>query len=61
MLLIRTLLGLEPVGDRLLVDPALPEKISRLEVLEIPGRWGRADAFGRGRISISPAAAGAVA
>jgi glycogen debranching enzyme len=54
MLLIRTLLGLEPMGDQLLVDPALPDRITRIEVLDIPGRWGHCDAFGRGRITIAP-------
>lgn len=49
LLLLRTMLGLEPIGDRLLVDPALPKTIGRLELLDIPGRWGRTDAFGRGR------------
>lgn len=49
LLMTRTLLGLEPVQGRLLVDPALPEAVERLELLDIPGRWGRADAFGRGR------------
>jgi glycogen debranching enzyme len=49
LLLVRTLLGLEPMGERLLVDPAVPMEIERIEVLGIPGRWGRADAFGRGR------------
>jgi glycogen debranching enzyme len=48
LLLLRTLLGLEPVGDHLLVDPALPEQIGWLQILEVPGRWGRTDAFGRG-------------
>ena len=52
LLLCRTLLGLEPVGEHLLVDPALPEGIERIELLDIPGRWGRADAFGRGRIPL---------
>ena len=52
LLLYRTLLGLEPVGEHLLVDPALPEGIERIELLDIPGRWGRADAFGRGRIPL---------
>lgn len=52
LLLCRTLLGLEAVGGRLLVDPAMPEGIERIELLDIPGRWGRADAFGRGRISV---------
>jgi glycogen debranching enzyme len=50
LLLVSTMLGLEPVGDRLLVDPALPSTIGYLEVLDIPGRWGRIDAFARGRV-----------
>jgi hypothetical protein len=60
MLLCRTLLGLEPVGGRLLVDPALPEGIERIELLDIPGRWGRADAFGRGRIPLGSPPLGTV-
>jgi glycogen debranching enzyme len=50
LLFLRTMLGLEPVGGQLVVDPALPSMIGRLELLDIPGRWGRVDAFGRGRI-----------
>ncbi len=50
LLLLRTMLGLEPTGDHLVVDPALPLKIGTLELLDVPGRWGRVDAFGRGRI-----------
>lgn len=41
LLLIRTMLGLEPVGDHLIVDPVLPAEIEHLELLDIPGRWGR--------------------
>jgi glycogen debranching enzyme len=52
LLLLRTMLGLEPVGDQLVVDAALPDRIGRLELLDIPGRWGRVDAFGRGRIRV---------
>jgi glycogen debranching enzyme len=52
LLLLRTMLGLEPLGDHLVVDPALPLEIGRLELLDIPGRWGRMDAFGRGRVDI---------
>jgi glycogen debranching enzyme len=52
LLLLRTLLGLEPEGEHLVIDPALPTTIGRLELLDIPGRWGRIDAFGRGRIDI---------
>ncbi len=50
LLLLRTGLGLEPQGDNLIVDPALPKRIGNLEVLDLPGRWKRIDAFGRGRI-----------
>jgi glycogen debranching enzyme len=49
LLLLRTMLGLEPVGDNLIVDPALPASIGLLALLDIPGRWGRVDAFARGR------------
>jgi glycogen debranching enzyme len=52
LLLLRTVLGLEPMGDHLIVDPALPDTIGHLELLDIPGRWGRIDAFGRGRIAL---------
>jgi glycogen debranching enzyme len=50
LLLLRTMLGLNPQGDYLVVDPALPAHIGQLELLDIPGRWGRIDAFGRGRV-----------
>jgi glycogen debranching enzyme len=53
LLLLRTMLGLVPVGDHLVVDPALPTTIGQLELLDIPGRWGRIDAFGRGRVDTS--------
>jgi hypothetical protein len=46
------MLGLEPHGDDLIIDAALPSTMGRLELLDIPGRWGRIDAFGRGRIEI---------
>jgi hypothetical protein len=36
----------------LVVDPALPRGIGHLELLDIPGRWGRIDAFGRGRVDV---------
>ena len=52
LLLLRTMLGLEPLGDHLVVDPALPRSIGHLELLDIPGRWGRIDAFGRGRMEV---------
>jgi glycogen debranching enzyme len=52
LLLLRTMLGLEPAGEHLIVDPALPAGIGHLELLDIPGRWGRVDAFGRGRVEV---------
>jgi glycogen debranching enzyme len=53
LLFMRTMLGLEPIGEHLVVDPALPVGIGRLELLDIPGRWGRVDAFGRGRVEVA--------
>jgi len=52
LLLLRTMLGLEPEGEHLVVDPALPITIGHLELLDIPGRWGQIDAFGRGRVQV---------
>jgi len=52
LLLLRTMLGLEPHGEHLVVDPALPVGIGHLELLDIPGRWGKVDAFGRGRVHV---------
>ena len=52
LLFLRTMLGLEPIGDRLVVDPALPDGIGLLALLDIPGRWGRVDAFARGQIDL---------
>ena len=52
LLLLRTMLGLEPQGDHLVVDPAVPSTIGHLELLDIPGRWGLIDAFGRGRVDV---------
>jgi glycogen debranching enzyme len=44
LLLIRVMLGLEPDGDELRVDPVLPERIGELELRGIPFRGGRVDA-----------------
>jgi len=55
LLLLRTMLGLDPIGEHLVVDPALPNGIGMLALLDIPGRWGHVDAFGRGRIDIERA------
>ncbi|NES14868.1 MULTISPECIES: glycogen debranching N-terminal domain-containing protein [Micromonospora] len=49
LMLLATMLGLRPCGDNLLVDPAIPEGYGRIELLDVPGRWGRADSFGRAR------------
>jgi hypothetical protein len=37
----------------MVVNPALPEHIGHIEVLDIPGRWGLMDAYGRGRMHIT--------
>jgi glycogen debranching enzyme len=47
LLILRAVLGLDPVGDHLVVAPALPPSIGQIELQEVPGRWGKADAFGR--------------
>ncbi len=49
LLLLRTLLGLDPTDRGLVENPAVPAHIGHLELLDIPGRWGRTDAYGRGR------------
>ncbi len=50
LLLLRVALGLEPHGENLIVDPAMPAWLGNLELLDVPGRWKRIDAFGRGRV-----------
>ncbi|MFG1951027.1 glycogen debranching N-terminal domain-containing protein [Micromonospora sp. NPDC048830] len=57
MLLLRTMLGLEPHEGHLGVEPRLPVGMGRIEVLDIPGRWGRVDAFARGRLDLHQLAA----
>ena len=47
LLILRTMLGLEPVEDLLTVNPALPQGLGYIQLLGIPGRWGQLDAFGR--------------
>ena len=49
LLFLRTMLGLEPTGDHLIVDPLLPEGMGHIELLDIPGRWGLIDAYARER------------
>src|SRR5206468_7464476 len=53
LLLLSTMLGLEPIGEHLVVDPALPESVGHLALLDLPGRWGRVDAFARGRLELT--------
>ncbi len=50
LLLLRVALGLEPHGDNLVVDPAMPKWLGNLQLLDVPGRWKQVDAFGRGRV-----------
>ena len=47
LLLLRTMLGLEPRGNRLMVDAALPPAMEWLQVRGLRGRWGVVDAVGR--------------
>ena len=44
LMLLRAMLGLEPDGAVLRCDPHLPERIRRLELFRVPGRWGVTDA-----------------
>ncbi|WBB81652.1 amylo-alpha-1,6-glucosidase [Micromonospora sp. WMMD882] len=53
LMMLSTLLGLRPCAGNLLVDPALPPGYGRIELLDIPGRWGHADAYGRDRTPVS--------
>jgi glycogen debranching enzyme len=46
LLLLRVLLGLEPDGEELAIDPHFPDGIERVTLEGIPGRWGTADAAG---------------
>ncbi|GAA1814159.1 glycogen debranching N-terminal domain-containing protein [Luedemannella flava] len=52
LLFLRTMLGLQPVGDDLVVNPKLPAGAGYIALLDIPGRWGRRDAFARGRLPV---------
>ena len=47
LLVLRTLLGLDSDGKHMIIDPAIPEPLGRIELLNVPGVWGRMDAFGR--------------
>ena len=58
LLYLRTMRGLEPHGEQLVVEPALPVGVGRIELQDIPGRWGRVDAFGRGLVDVGTDADG---
>lgn len=47
LLFIRIMLGLEPLDNHLVTTPHLPPALPWLGLLDVPGRWGRADAYGR--------------
>ncbi|MFI2648443.1 glycogen debranching N-terminal domain-containing protein [Micromonospora fulviviridis] len=49
LMLLATMLGLRPCGENLLVNPCVPDGYGRIELLDVPGRWGRADSYGRDR------------
>ncbi|WP_431874827.1 amylo-alpha-1,6-glucosidase [Micromonospora marina] len=49
LLLLRVMLGLQPHDDHLVIDPDVPPGLGRIEILDIPGRWGAVDALGRSR------------
>jgi glycogen debranching enzyme len=42
LLLLRVLLGMDPVGEELTSQPVLPPQLSHLVLRGVPGRWGRA-------------------
>ena len=46
------MLGLEPIGEHVIVDPTFPAGIGHMELLDIRGRWGKLDAFGRGLVDL---------
>ncbi len=51
LLFLRTILGMSPYENHLMTNPVLPPCVNRIELLDIPGRWGRANAFGLRRHS----------
>jgi glycogen debranching enzyme/putative sterol carrier protein len=44
LLMVRTVLGLEPREAQLTVDSHLPPAIGQLDLIGVPGRWGRTNA-----------------
>jgi glycogen debranching enzyme len=51
LLLLRTMLGLEPGPDGLKVDAHVPMRCGHLALAGIPGRWGRANAMALGTVA----------
>jgi hypothetical protein len=51
-MLIRVILGLEAMEGRLFVEPHMPAVAGWVELLDIPGAWGRADAYARGLLDV---------
>jgi glycogen debranching enzyme len=56
LLILRALLGLDAESGHLIVDPAIPHPLDQIELLDVPGAWGRTDAFGRAHIDVDVAA-----
>jgi hypothetical protein len=46
------MLGLEPMGDRLVADPAVPKTLGHLQLSGIPGRWGRTNVSATGSVDV---------
>jgi hypothetical protein len=40
------------MGDRLVVDPAVPKTLGHLQLSGIPGRWGRTDVSATGSVDV---------
>ena len=54
LLLLRTMLGLEPIGDHLIVDPGAARRRSATSSCSTsPAAGARIDAFGRGRVDVA--------
>jgi glycogen debranching enzyme len=52
LLLLTTVLGLDPAGGALRVDPRPPEAFGDIVLRGVPGRWGRADTDVIARVSV---------
>jgi glycogen debranching enzyme len=53
LLLLRSMMGLEPTRDGLGVDAHVPLRCGHLGLSGVPGWWGRADAFSLGTVATS--------